>query len=317
MPTRPQHLEPGDTVALIAPASPPVDAAAIDLSVALLWEMGFKVQLGRHARKRHGFLAGQDRERAGDLMRAFTDRRVAGIFCVRGGYGAARLLPLLDYQTIRRHPKVLVGFSDITSLHCALLKKSGLISFHGPMTASHLIKKDYPQFSRDSLWRTITEPAAPGSIRQGYRQKTISIIRRGKVSGELIGGNLTILCTLIGTPYEPAFRNRILFLEEVDEKPYAVDRMLTHLLNAGVLQQVAGVAVGICHECVDPKAGRAGEFRQTVEDVLRERLLPLKVPVVIGLPFGHSPHNATLPVGGRAILDANKGYLLITHAAVK
>jgi muramoyltetrapeptide carboxypeptidase len=317
MPTRPHHLQPGDTVALIAPASAPVDAGAIDLSVAVLRDMGFKVQLGRHARKRHGFLAGQDRERAADLMRAFTDRCVRGIFCVRGGYGAARLLPLLDYETIRNHPKVFVGYSDITSLHCAFLKKSRLLSFHGPMTASNLIKQDHPKFTRESLWRTITMPEAPGSICRGYRQKTVSIIRRGKVSGELIGGNLSVLCTLIGTPYEPVFRNRILFFEEVDEKPYAVDRLLTHLLNAGVLRQVAGVAVGICHGCVDPKAGRAGEYRQTVEDVLRERLRPLKVPVVIGLPFGHSPYNATLPVGGRATLDANNGDLIIARSAVR
>jgi muramoyltetrapeptide carboxypeptidase len=317
MPTRPHHLEPGDTVALIAPASTPVDAGDIDLSVAVLWDMGFKVQLGRHARARHGFLAGHDRERAGDLMRAFTDRRIAGIFCVRGGYGAARLLPLLDYRIIRHHPKVLVGFSDITSLHCAFLKKSGLLSFHGPMTASNLIKQDHPKFTRDSLWRTITSPEAPGSICRGYRQKKVSIIRRGKVSGELIGGNLTVLCTLIGTPFQPVFRNRILFFEEVDEKPYSVDRMLTHLLNAGVLHQVAGVAVGICDSCVDPKSRRAGEYRQTVEDVLRERLRLLKVPVVIGLPFGHSPYNATLPVGGHATLDADNGDLIITRAAVR
>ncbi len=312
----PPHLEPGDTVGLVAPASAPVSADAIDLSLALLQNLGFKPLLGRHARRRHGFLAGPDRDRAGDLMRMFTDRRVRGIFCVRGGYGTSRLLPLLDYSAIRRHPKVLVGFSDLTALQCALLKKSGLVTFHGPMTGSCLIKKDCPPFSRQSLWRTITEPVAPGSIRRGYRAKTVSIVRRGKISGELIGGNLTILSALIGTPWQPDFRNRILFLEEVDEKPYSVDRLLTHLLNAGVLRQVAGVAVGVCRGCVDPKAARAGEYRQSVEDVLRERLRPLNVPVVIGLPFGHIAHNATLPVGGRAMLDANKGDLIITQAAV-
>ena len=224
MPLLPERLQPGDAVGLISPASAPVAADAIDRSIALLLSMGFKVKLGRHTRKRWGFLAGHDRERAGDLMQMFTDRRIAGIFCVRGGYGTARLLPLLDYQTIRRHAKVLVGFSDLTSLHCAFLKKSNLLTFHGPMTASHLVKEDYPQFSRDSLWRTITEPAAPGSTVTGYRKKTVSIVRRGKVSGELVGGNLTVLSTLIGTPYEPLFRNRILFLEEVDEKPYRVDQ---------------------------------------------------------------------------------------------
>ncbi len=316
MPIVPQHLEPGDTVGLIAPASAPVSADALDRSLALLQNLGFKPLLGRHTRQRHGFLAGPDRDRAGDLMRMFTNRRVRGIFCVRGGYGTARLLPLLDYSAIRRNPKVLVGFSDITSLQCALLKKSGLVTFHGPMTTSCLIKDNCTPFTRESLWRTITEPAAPGSIRRGYRAKTISIVRRGKVSGELIGGNLTILSALIGTPWQPDFRNRILFLEEVDEEPYSVDRLLTHLLNAGVLGAVAGVAVGVCSGCVDPKAKRAGEYRQSVEDVLQERLWPLKVPVAIGLPFGHGTNNATLPVGGRAMLDANRGDLIITRAAV-
>jgi muramoyltetrapeptide carboxypeptidase len=317
MPLLPQHLEPGDTVGLVAPASAPVSADAIDRSLALLQNLGFKPLLGRHARQRHGFLAGPDRDRAGDLMRMFNDRRVRGIFCARGGYGTARLLPLLDYPAIRRHPKVLVGFSDITSLQCALLKKSGLVTFHGPMTASCLIKENCSPFTRESLWRTITEPAAPGSILHGYRAKTVSSVRRGKVSGELIGGNLSVLSTLIGTPWQPDFRNRILFLEEVDENPYRVDRLLTHLLNAGILGQVAGVAVGSCQGCVDPKAKRAGEYRQSVEDVLQERLWPLKVPVVIGLPFGHGARNATLPVGGRALLDANKGDLIITQAAVR
>jgi muramoyltetrapeptide carboxypeptidase len=317
MPILPERLRPGDTVGLIAPASAPEDANAIDRSIAILREMGFKVLPGRHVRKRWGFLAGRDAERAEDLMRMFTDRRVKGIFCARGGYGAARLLPLLDYGVIRQNPKVLVGYSDITSLHCALLKKSNLLTFHGPMPVSYPAKNGMSEFSHQSLWRTITEPTPAGSICAGYRRKTASIIRRGKVSGELIGGNLTVLCTLMGTPYAPVFRNKILFLEEVDEKPYYVDRLLTHLLNAGALGQVAGVAAGIFQNCVDPKAARAKEYRQTVEDVLRERLLPLKVPVVTGLPFGHGPHNATLPVGGRATLDANTGDLMITRAVAR
>jgi len=277
--------------------------------------MGFKVKLGRHARKRFGFLAGQDRERAADLMQMFTDPKVRGIVCIRGGYGSGRLLPLLDYAKIRNHPKVLVGFSDITSLHCALLKNSNLISFHGP-TASQLAQADYPEFSRQSWLRTLTQPIPAGSVCEGYDGNTVSILRRGKVSGELIGGNLSLLATTIGTPFQPVFRGRILFFEDVDEKPYRVDRLLTHLLNAGLLQQVAGIAVGICNQCVDPKAKSSGEYRQTLEDVFIERLRPLKIPVVIGLPFGHIRHNVTLPVGGRALLDANRGDLIITHPSV-
>jgi muramoyltetrapeptide carboxypeptidase len=317
MPIIPERLHPGDTLALIAPASAPPDPKAVDESVAALEELGFKVKLGSNARKRWGFLAGNDRERAGDLMHSFTDRKVHGITCIRGGYGTPRLLPLLDYQAIRKNPKVFIGFSDITALHCAFLLKSNLLSFHGPMVASHFIKRDYPKFWRDSILKVVMEPAPAGSVCRGYAGKTVSVLHGGTASGELIGGNLSLLCAIMGTPYQPSFRKKLLFLEDLDEVPYRMDRMLTQLLIAGVLQQVAGVAVGICENCLDPKAKTAKEYRQTLEDVFKERLAPLKVPVVIGLPFGHVPHNATLPVGGRAVLDANKGDLIVTSPAVK
>ena len=161
------------------------------------------------------------------------------------------------------------------------------------------------------------QPTPAGSICHGYDGKTVFILRRGRVSGQLIGGNLSVLVTTLGTPYQLSFRGKILFLEDTDEKPYRLDRMLTHLLNAGLLQQVAGIAVGINENCHDPNAKPGGEYRQTLEDVLKERLGPLKVPTVIGLPFGHVPYNVTLPVGGRVTLDANKGDLIITSAAVK
>ena len=317
MHTLPQRLRPGDLVGLVSPSSPTLTPDAIDRSIEHLEKLGFKAKPGRNVRKRLGFLAGQDRERAADLMEMFNDRKVRGIFCVRGGYGAARILPLLDYRAIRENPKVLAGFSDITNLHCALLLKSNLISLQGPMLAHQLVKKDYPDFSRDSLWRAVTEPAPAGSILRGYKLKTVAVVRRGKVEGELIGGNLTVLSHLIGTAFEPSVRGKILVLEEVDEAPYRVDRLLTHLLNAGVLQKAAGVAVGVCLNCEDPKAKSGKEYRQSLDDVLRERLQPLKVPVVIGLPFGHADHNATLPIGGRAILDGNRGDLIITQGAVK
>ena len=316
MPIIPKRLSPGDTIGLVSPSSAPADPKAIDRSVALFEKLGYKVKLGRHARERWGFLAGRDRERAADLMQMFTDRRVHGIVCIRGGYGAARILPLLDYRAIKKNPKVLVGFSDITNLHCALLRHANLLTFQGPMTAHQLIKPDYPPYSHDCFRRIITEPAPIGGICAGYPLKTVSIVRHGKASGQLIGGNLTVLTHLIGTPFEPSFRGKILLLEDVDEVPYRIDRMLTHLLNAGKLQQVAGVAVGVCQNCEDPTAKKSREYRQSLEDVLRERLSPLKVPVVTGLPFGHADHNATLPIGGRATLDANRGDLIITQAAV-
>jgi muramoyltetrapeptide carboxypeptidase len=317
MPIIPDRLTCGDTIGIIAPASAPPDPKNIDRSVAALERLGFKPKLAPNVRKRWGFLAGNDRDRASDLMKMFTDRKVKAIICVRGGYGTARLLPRLDYRVIRANPKVFLGYSDITSLHCAFLVKSNLVSFHGPMLNSDFVKKDLPDFTLQSFLRTLMQPSAPGSIRQGYQQKTVTILRGGKASGPLIGGNITLLCAALGTPYQPSYRNCILFFEDLDEVPYRFDRMLTQLLNAGLLQQVAGIAIGINVNCHDPKAKGAKEYRQTLEDVFKERLLPLKVPIVAGLPFGHIPLNATLPVGVRATLDAVKGDLTIDEPAVR
>ncbi len=275
-------------------------------------KLGFKVKLAPNVRKRRGFLAGGDRDRASDLMCMFADRKVDAILCVRGGYGTARLLPLLDYNLIRANPKIFVGYSDITSLHCAFLTKANLVSFHGPMINSDFVNEDMPRFTLESFLRTLGanpgEPGIPG-ISQGYRRKTIKILRRGIAHGQLIGGNLTLLCTTLGTPWQPPFRNCILFLEDLSEQPFRFDRMFTQLLNCGLLQQVAGIAIGINADCDDPKAKHSKEYRQSLDDVFRERLLPLKIPIVTGLPFGHVPHNATLAVGADVTLNANRGEL--------
>lgn len=249
-------------------------------------------------------------------MEMFVDATVKGIICFRGGYGAARLLPLLDYATIRENPKVFIGYSDITSLHGAFLAKAGLISFHGPMLNSDFLKNNLPDFTLQSFLRTLMQASAPGSVCQGYKKKTIKVLSPGNASGPLVGGNISILCASLATPYQPSIEKAILFLEDLNEEPFRFDRMLTQLLNAGLLQQVAGIAIGINKNCKDPKANKCKEYRQTLEDVLQERLLPLKIPIVSGLPFGHVRHNATLPVGVTARLDANKGDLSITEAAV-
>lgn len=317
MPIIPDRLNYGDTIGIVAPASAPPDPSNIDRSVAALERLGFKPRLAPNVRRRWGFLAGSDRDRAADLMKMFADRRVKAIICVRGGYGASRILPLLDYRVIRANPKIFVGYSDITSLHCALLVKASLVSFHGPMLNSDFVKKDMPNFTLQGFLRTLMRPSAPGSICHGYRKKTVTILRRGVASGPLVGGNITLLCAALATPWQPPFKNAILFFEDLDEVPYRFDRMLTQLLNAGLLQQVAGIAIGINAGCKDPKARYSREYRQSLEDVFRERLLPLKVPIVAGLPFGHIPLNATLPVGVRVTLDAIKGDLLVTQPAVQ
>ena len=325
VPIKPPHLEPGGTLGIVAPASAPPEPKKVDRAIAVLEKLGFRIKLAPNVHKRWGFLAGSDRERASDLMRMFADPRVNAILCVRGGYGTARLLPRLNYGLIRRNAKIFVGYSDITSLHCAFLVKADLISFHGPMLNSDFANDDMPKFTLQSFLRALGPngkitpgaPEAAGDISHGYGRKTVRILRPGVARGQLIGGNLTLLCTTIGTPWQPPFRNRILFLEDLGEEPYRVDRMLTYLLNCGLLQHVAGIAIGLNKNCEDPKAKRGREYRQTLEDVFRERLLPLRVPLVTGLPFGHVPHNATLPVGCRVKLDATRGELALTETAVR
>lgn len=315
---KPGRLVAGDVVGIVAPASPPPDPEAVDRVLGQVERLGFKPMLARHVRARHGFLAGSDRDRAADLMTMFRDRRVRGIMCLRGGYGTARLLDRLDYGLIRQNPKVFAGYSDITSLHCALLVNAGLVTFHSPMLNEGFGGKGCPEFSVAAFLRTTTRAEAPGSICAGHpKPRPISILHRGVAVGRLVGGNLSVLITTLGTPYQPPFQNRILFIEDIGEQPYRLDRLLTHLLNAGLLQQVAGVAVGVNRDCEDSKGSKKREFHQSSADVFRERLSTLGVPVVMGLPFGHQPLNTTLPLGLRACLDATKGDLIITEAAVR
>lgn len=313
---RPPRLNPGDTLGIIAPASAPPDPRNVERAIAVLEKLGYKTKLAPNVHKRWGYLAGSDRERAGDLMRMFTDKKVNAILCVRGGYGTARLLHLLDYKSIRANAKIFVGYSDITSLHCALLVKAGLVSFHGPMLNSDFATKELPDFTVQSFLRTLASTGKPADITAGYPDKTVKVLRRGLARGPLIGGNLALLGTVIGTPWQPSFKNAILFLEDVGEAPYRWDRMLTHLLNCGLLQQVVGIAIGLNADCEDPHAKTAKEYRQTLAEVFRERLAPLQIPIITGLPFGHVPMNATLPVGIRAELDASHGTLRLLEAGV-
>jgi muramoyltetrapeptide carboxypeptidase len=313
---KPERLCFGDTIGIIAPASPPQDPKAVDRAAQALERFGFKPKLAKNVRARHGFLAGGDRERAADLMAMFADKKVKAIICMRGGYGAARILDRLDFDVIRRNPKILSGYSDITSLHCVLAQKVNLISIHAPMMNGALDGPKLPEFTRKAFFRTVMEAKPAGSICDGYEGKTVSILRRGVAEGRLIGGNLSLICASLGTPYAPSFKGKILFFEDISERPYRLDRMLTQLLNAGILREVAGVAVGVNQDCMDPDAKAAREYRQTAADVVKERLASLRVPVVTGLPFGHVDLNATIPVGAKARLDGKRGDLIITEPAV-
>ena len=315
MPRKPRKLEKGMNIGLIAPASAPGDVSAIKKGMKVLEDLGFNVKLGRFARAKNGFLAGTDRQRLSDLHSMFKNQNIHAIICLRGGYGTPRLLSDIDYDLIKRNPKIFVGFSDITGLHLAFLKKANLVTFHGPMVTSNFAREKGREFSLESLFRMITEKKPFGSILENSGTKKGKTIRKGKATGRLIGGNLSLIDTLLGTPWEPVTKNKIVFIEEVGEANYRIDRMLTHLLNAGKLSDAAGIVFGQFSDC-EVKPASDGTQTQTMEQILRDRVGKLGIPVAWGFPFGHDSLTASLPVGVKATLDAARGDLIIEESAV-
>ncbi|MBI4553604.1 MAG: LD-carboxypeptidase [Candidatus Latescibacteria bacterium] len=313
---KPHALRPGDTIGVIAPASRPTHPSSVKNGVRALERMGFTVKLGRHVMHRHGYLAGTDEERLADLEGMFIDGDIAGIICVRGGYGSARLLSRLDFDLIRSHPKVFVGYSDITSLQVAFLQQAGLVTFWGPMVASE-IGTNLDDYTRDSLLRAISRTEPVGEIHNPPGTPPIQTITGGIARGRLIGGNLTLITATLGTPFEIDTDGAILFFEDVGEEPYRIDRMLTQLLLAGKLDRVAGVVIGECAGCESREFQPAfpyGNF--SIEEVFDDLIGRLRVPAIYGLCIGHGRYKATLPVGVQATLDADRSVLSVDEAGV-
>ncbi|HEX7742018.1 MAG TPA: LD-carboxypeptidase, partial [Sphingobium sp.] len=303
---KPPRLRPGDTVGLIEPAGFTDDAFDLDLVMDTIRAMGLKPKPASHLAQRHGYLAGRDADRAADVNAMFADPDVRAVFAVRGGWGCARILPYLDFAAIRANPKLLVGFSDITALHLAFAARAGFVTIHGPNAAS-----SWPRFSWDAFRVIAFDGAMPTMVspqgaedRLVQRSGRIRTFRGGRASGRLLGGNLTVLAALMGTPWLPDFDGAILFLEDVGEAPYRIDRMLTQLSLAGVLGKVAGVVFGQCADC-SAKDASYGGF--TLSEVLQQHLAPLGAPAFQGAAFGHVASQFSLPVGVRAEIDADVG----------
>lgn len=296
------------------PSSANWDPMEIDVLLEALAALGLKGKLGRHVFDRYGYLAGRDADRAADLDAMFRDPEVKAIHCIRGGWGAARLLPLIDFEAIARHPKALIGYSDITALLLALHARTGLVTFHGPNGSSEWNATNIEWLKR-VVWEgeaaTFANPRVADEAIVPTRDRTRTITP-GTARGRLLGGNLTVFTALLGSPYLPDFTDGILFLEDVEEAPYRIDRMFTQLRLAGILARVRGVVWGTCTDC-DPGEGFGS---LTIPDVLADHLKPLGVPAYYGAMFGHVSRQFTLPVGIEVELDADAGTLRMLEAAV-
>jgi muramoyltetrapeptide carboxypeptidase len=315
---RPRRLAPGQIIGMVAPSAAPNEPERIRFAIDTVESLGFKVKPSAHLFDRDGYLAGSDAARADDLNTMFADDGVDAIWCVRGGYGASRILPALDYGLMQRKPKALIGYSDITALHMAIHRHAGLVTFHGPVAFRAFTPYALGELKR-VLWTGETPVRLGGPPpfertegRVDWENRVATLVP-GKARGRLLGGNLCLLSHLCGTPYFPDLRGAILFLEDVEEAYYRIDRMLTQLWLSGALAGVAGVAFGKFTNC-DPSAF----FLQNrpLEDILAERCRALGVPAVSGIMVGHIEDQTTLPVGCLAELDADAGTLTLLEPGV-
>lgn len=294
---RPPRLKNGDTLGIAAPAGP-FEVDLFKRGTQVLRDMGFVLKIPEGIFQHQGFLAGADPERAEILNNLFADPEVRGIVCARGGYGSTRVLPFLDWEAIQANPKVFVGFSDITVLHHLIRSRCGLPTFHGPMVTT---LANAPKITCQAFRDTLTSPASI-SIAAGKGR----VVRPGEGAGLVVGGNLSMLCHLLGTPLQPDFAGRILLLEEVNEAPYRIDRMLRQMQLAGCFDEVAGVVFGDFVDCGDPR---------TIAAIIDVLFKDCAFPVLTGFPVGHGRVNHTLPMGIEAVVTTASPMLRFTMAA--
>lgn len=296
---KPPRLRAGEVIGIVAPASPMKDEY-LQKGCEYLERLGYRVKLGHAVNRERGYLAGTDTQRADDLNAMFRDPQVKAIFCARGGYGSPRLLRLLDYQAMARHPKIFVGYSDITSIQLAMLQHAGLVTFSGPMVAAEMGQNRMDAFTEENFWKVLTEPQPLGQLRRPDR-KRYHPIQKGKVEGRLIGGCLSLMSPIVGTPHMPEISGSILFVEDIGEEPYRVDRYFVHFRESGLLRQVGGFVVGQMIDCTPAKDDPTPSL--TLDQVIKDFIKPLSVPALSGLDYGHGNVKYTMPIGVRAALE--------------
>ncbi len=314
---KPRALERGDTVAIVYPCSRPFHPGMVAEARRKLEEAGFRATVGAHSLEHYGDFAGPDPSRLEDFHGAWADPRVKAILC-NGGNGAIRLLPQLDYDLIRANPKIFMGMSDVTGLHLAIHRMTGLVTLHGPSAQNY----DATLYTHTNALRALTSRLPLGEIHHPIQEAPYSppyppysvVVREGRARGRLIGGNLTLICQTMGTPYEIETEGRILFLEDVGEEPHVLDSMLTQLALAGKLRAAAGIIVGE-HEACEPRGTFPLNF--SVEDLIEQHMGALGIPVVYGFRFGHTADKCVLPLGVEATLEAvgSEARVVIEEAA--
>jgi muramoyltetrapeptide carboxypeptidase len=312
----PRRLQPGDTVGLVSPANATYEREPMDIAIESLQALGFKVRQAPHLRARWGQFGGHDAERAGDINAMFADDSVAGIVAMTGGSGCNRIVDKLDYKLIRSKPKYFGGYSDLTCLVNAMQRQTGLVTFHAPVASS-----EWNAFSVDHFKAMVMDAGTPllknpkGELGDNLvqREDRTVTVRGGKARGTLVGGNLAVLTSLAGTPYFPDCRGAILFIEEVNEYIYRVDRMFSTLRLTGALAQAAGIVLGKFTHC---EPGDGNYQTLTLDEVFDDYLLPLNVPVYRGAMIGHIARKFTLPVGGEVEMDADAGTIQVVRPVV-
>lgn len=313
----PQGLKEGDTVGIVSPSSAIFESEPYEIAKENLEAMGLKVKFGEFVKGRYGHLAGTDEERAGELNNMFRNDSIQAIMALRGGSGAARILDKLDYETIKKNPKIFIGYSDITALHLAIYEKTGLVTYHGPLAVSTWNSFSFSHFKRllfDKEKITFTNPTDKGD-KLVQTENRIRTIQPGEATGRLIGGNLSVLTGIMGSEYFPTnWENNILYLEDVGEQIYAVDRMMSQLQLGGVLDKISGFVFGKCTSC---NPGGSGYGSLTMEEVIDHYIKPLHIPAFSGAMIGHINDNITIPNGLKAKINATNGSIELLETPVK
>lgn len=312
---KPKKLRAGDTIGVVSPASPSEAPSEIVRAKEYLEAMGYRVVIGKNVNKTKGFTAASEQDRADDINEMFARDDIDAVFVTQGGYGSAQLIDKVDFELIRKNPKIFTGFSDITSLHLAIQKFSNVMTFYAP-GMSRFNDEDLTEYTKESFFRTLTNAEPAGEIKKVSPKNWLTTISGGMCEAPVVGGCMTLVCSSLGTPYEIDCKDKILFFEDVDTEPWTFDHMLCHLKNAGKLNDAAGFLIGHCENCVPFKYEPGYLCDTSIEEVLLYYLAPLGKPALFGLPIGHGDNLATLPLGANCRLDADQKTFTVLESGV-